>query len=115
MVNVGSRLIVLEGVVMAVVSGGTGSDRLIVGGLREVGVEPAPGDSLGVQQVADVLAGHLHRRVARRGYAVIESGFHVCNHGPIGDLAANTGDAGLMRLAGDEIEVTHHGSPEFRI
>jgi hypothetical protein len=94
--RVGSGGVVLEGIVVIVIL--TDALRLAAAGAgrRLVAVEPAPGDPLGIQQIADIFAGHLNRRAGR---AVICSGVDVGDDTAVYHFAGDSGGSGTMGLS----------------
>ena len=120
--GIGGRLVVLERVVMLVIL--RAAQRLRRGRARlrrEVAIEPAPGDRFRVEQVADVVPGHLDLGDGRR-VTVVETRIEVRNHRAVADdISLGPGFQhvarfeGLMGLAGDEVDVAHHCGAELGV
>ena len=93
MPGIGGLRIILEGLVMGDVVGDglardvdrfVAADRLAVlaAGRAESALEPAPGDALVVQQIADVASGQCDEAPLGIG-AVVEQGIGIGDHGPL--------------------------------
>src|SRR5262249_51057651 len=92
------------------------ADRLAVYDRRrlEPAGEPAPGDGLGVEQVADVAAGHLQGgRVDRAGgVAVVVRGRQVGDQRAVGDRAGGCRGDQAVGLPCDQVQRLGHGRAE---
>src|SRR5215475_6446088 len=80
MLWIGSRLVVLEGLVVRdVILARRGADRGVgLGAIGEAALEPAPAQSFGAEQVTDVAAAHLGRTP---GVAVVEEWLGIAEDG----------------------------------
>jgi hypothetical protein len=72
--------------------GGVGGDRIGLGGRAEAAREPAPGEALGIQQIADVLAGQLDRFLFCDRAAVVP----VCNATGVAEPARSAVTVGFV-------------------
>src|SRR5580698_7274283 len=104
MMLIGGRLVILEGRVMTVIRAtagslaalGAGNRRGSTAGFRKIAVEPAPGDSGGVEQIADIRARHGDGDGAGSGSdnAIVNARFDVHDDASIHDCAGGDGGGG---------------------
>ena len=77
-------MVIVKRGVVGIVLPDAGGDTAAGGSRREIAVEPAPADTGGIEQIADVLSRHRH--IGRRSAgAIVIKGIHVGDDAAIAD------------------------------